>query len=130
MLGSLQLLIFKVQLVPLVLRVKVVSVDYVVAGPRRRFKHLVCLAVVCLQEAFEIEVSKLVLRRCLIWVESCWCDHQLVVDRGLGTNVIVVSRALLTFAVAAFGLLVTLPYAREALSPPTVFDLNFLCRTG
>ena len=59
MLGSLYLLVLKVQLVPLVPRVEVVSVDIVISSPSGLFKHLVCLAVISLQKFFEVEVAVL-----------------------------------------------------------------------
>lgn len=58
MLCPLYLLALQVELVPLVPRVEVVCVDDVVAGPSCRLKALVCLAVVCLQKLFEVEICR------------------------------------------------------------------------
>lgn len=60
-LRTLQLLILQVELVPLVLWIEVVSVDNVLIGPCRRFKYLVRLTIVGLQEALEVEVGELLL---------------------------------------------------------------------
>lgn len=61
MLGPLQLLVLQVELMPLVLRVEVVSVDDVLVGPGGRFKYLVSLIIVGLQKVLEVEVGELLL---------------------------------------------------------------------
>lgn len=64
MLGSLYLLVLKVQLMPLIPRVKVVSVDHMMFSTGCRLKHLICLIIVGLQETFEAEIGVAVLSSC------------------------------------------------------------------
>ena len=57
---SLYLLVLKVQLMPLITRVKVVSVDDMIPGTCCRFKHLICLIVICLQKVLKVEAGIIV----------------------------------------------------------------------
>ena len=126
---SFKLLIFQIQLVPLIVRVEVVSVNDVVASFRCWFEYLVRLAVVSLQKFFEVEVGKLVLWRFLLWVEYFWCEHQFFGHRRLRTHIIVMLAALFTFAMSAVRLLVALPYASQTLRSFAVIYLNILWTT-
>lgn len=55
MLGALQLLILQIELVPLIARIKIECVDYVVTGAGCRLKYLIRLVVVGLQEVLEVK---------------------------------------------------------------------------
>ena len=52
------LLVLQVHIVPLVLGIEVIDVDYVLAGLRLLLEHLVRLVVVRLEELVEVEVGE------------------------------------------------------------------------
>ena len=52
------LLVLQVHVVPLILRIEVIDVDYVLAGLRLLLEHLVRLVVVRLKELVEVEVGE------------------------------------------------------------------------
>ena len=56
-LGSFYLLVFEVNLMPLVTRIKVVCVDDMITGACLRLKHLIGLIIVGLEELFEVKVG-------------------------------------------------------------------------
>ena len=52
------LLVLQVHVVPLILGIEVIDVDYVLAGLRLLLEHLVRLVVVRLEELIEVEVGE------------------------------------------------------------------------
>ena len=83
---SLQLLlILQVHAVPLVLRVEVVDVYYMLARPGCLLEHLVRLVVARLQELIEVEVGKW---RATVWLNVRCRDHFFVEQWGFWTDII------------------------------------------
>lgn len=122
MLGSFELLVFEIELVPLVLRIEIVCVDNMIAGPRCRFKDLVGLTVVGLEEALEVEVGVLLLLLSALGRGGATLsgannrsEHHLVPDGRLRADIVVI------VAVTAVRLFVSLPDARQ-----TPFDVKLL----